>query len=213
MSELVQHNPCDIAIARNVAGRAIAALMLGWGVGRVSAIRDGNVLGECVIQAPETRTAFQNAADGCVVTFAGRLSCLIGNDWEDTERLSALAASVTGSSREAQALLDFAHERAVSLVDSVATEERVAKLVQALEASGGAVDFNHDAVRDFSPLVEVHTAPIHITMPPQPAPNVTVNVDPTPVTVEVAQPDKTVVFHRDGAGQIVEATTEPAVPA
>jgi hypothetical protein len=45
-------------------------------------------------------------------------------------------------------------------------------------------------------------------LPPQAAPNVTVNVDPTPVTVEVPpQPDKLVSFSRNADGEITEAVT------
>jgi hypothetical protein len=210
VSELVRRNPCDEAIARNVAARALIAVELGFGVRRVSAVRDGNVMGVCAIEAPRTRSAFQNVIDECVIVYAGRVSCLVGNDREDTARLSELAASVASSDHEAQALLDFAYERAVSLVDHARTSGMIDKFVGLLDGSGGELDCDRDAVRDYAPLFDVRSPPITVNMP-APIVNVTLpEQQPPTVNVEVpAQPDKIVRFTRDGNDQIVEAETSP----
>jgi hypothetical protein len=192
---------------------AITACVLGWQVGKVSVTRDGSTLtGSCEISSPPGRSSFQCTLEQITILLAGRAGCIAGDDRDDADLAVELASGIVGCDEEGQALIDYAQARGIAIVERAIDTGVFDRFADALKGSGGVIDLRHQATRDFAPLFEVRTAPINITLPPQPAPivNVTLPEQPPPV-VNVEAPDKLVTFHRNGDGEIVEAesTTAP----
>lgn len=212
MSALVVRLPDRTAVARHEIGHALTAVVLGWGVGRVSA---GNAAGSTAITPPSSRSSFQNAVDEITILLAGRAACLCGDDSRDTTRAVEVAREIVSSDEEGQALLDYCLARAYGILDRASANGTLDRFIRLLE-DRGELDLNRPAQRDFAALFEV---PVTINLPEwsraaTDAPTININVEPTPITVEntveVQQPDKVISFQRDFEGKIVEAESTSA---
>lgn len=209
VTDLVRHNLCDETVARHEAGHAVVAVASGWGVGKISAIRRGNVAGFAEITPPQGKSFLLLRIEEITIRLAGRVACLVGDDSADIKLARSLASDVVRSDAEGQALLNYAIERATSILRSENGEKAIGVLAQRLKDSGGEFDLNHQPVRDMQPLINVEQPNIVINLPPQPAPIVNVSLpEQPPPTVVVEAPDKVVSFSRNDDGEIVEAVTE-----
>lgn len=226
MTALVRHNPSDSAVARHEAAHAAVAYLHGWGVGRISAVRNGDTEGFCAITPPASRSDFQLALEEATILIAGRVGCLVGDDRRDTERAVELARSIAWSDEEGQAILDFCHARAFAMVQQLDERGVIDNFVERMDAAGGEIDLDHPARRDFKPLIEV---PVTINMPPPERSPRTLKVirdengdasayEEVPtinITNEIIVPpaqNKIIRFDRDSSGAIVEASSEDADP-
>jgi hypothetical protein len=202
-------DPTD-AVARHELAHAITACVLGWQVGKVSVTRDGSTLtGSCEISPPPGRSSFQCTLDQLTILLAGRAGCIAGDDRADTDLAVELASGIVGGEEEGQALIDYAQARAIAIVERAIDSGVFDRFVDSLNDSGGVIDLQHRATRDFAPLFEIRAAPITVNVPPP-----IINITSAPVTVEnqidVQQPDKLITFHRNGDGELIEAETTTA---
>ena len=155
MTDMVRHNLCDETVARHEAGHAVVAIASGWGVGKISAIRRGNVAGFAEIVAPQDKPFLLLRIEEISIRLAGRIACLIGDDAEDINLARSLASDVVGSHAEGQALLDYAAERAASILRSENGQKAVDVLAQRLADSGGEFDLNTQPRRNTQALINV----------------------------------------------------------
>lgn len=208
---MVRHNLCDETVARHEAGHVVVALASGWGVNKVSAIRSGNVAGFAEIVAPQGKPFLLLRIEEISIRLAGRIACLTGDDSADVNLARSLASDVVRSHAEGQALLDYAAERAASILRSENGQKATDLIAQRLKESGGEFNMSHQPLRDTQALVNVEQPNIVVNVPPQPAPIVNITLpEQQPPIVNVEAPDKVISFSRNSEGEIVEAETTTA---
>ncbi len=189
-------------VAEHEIGHALVAIQLEWSVGRVSAVRHGNISGSCTSAPPPGRSRPQALLEEAMIKIAGPIACSTAGDQQaDVNRFLEIVSEIAFDDREAQLLRAWLTARTRNLLERPMARRAAGELQGRLEAAGFELDLNWSGRAETKPAVTF--APVlNITMPEQPPAEVTVNVPPPP--------DKRVLFSHNSSGELVEAITETA---